>query len=194
MAPRVRRTNRVAHCPFMPVFGAAVDHVRTRAAAPNSGTSTASAISTSSAGIAVVVARPRQPGDRRSDRRPGPSPAARLATSSPTRSPPRRRSTVERPARSRRPGRRGQMFFCNSGAEANECAIKLARKYGGRGRHTVVSALGSFHGRTLATLAATGQPTKHEPFLPMPEGFRHVAWGDLDAHARPRSTARWRPS
>ena len=62
-----------------------------------------------------------------------------------------------------------------------ECAIKLARKHGGRGRHTVVSALGSFHGRTLATLAATGQPTKHEPFQPMPEGFRHVAWGDLDA-------------
>ena len=78
-------------------------------------------------------------------------------------------------------GHRGQVFFTNSGAESNECAIKLARKHGGRGRHTVVSALGSFHGRTLATLAATGQPTKHEPFAPMPEGFRHVAWGDLDA-------------
>jgi predicted acetylornithine/succinylornithine family transaminase len=78
-------------------------------------------------------------------------------------------------------GQRGQIFFTNSGAESNECAIKLARKYGGRGRHTVVSALGSFHGRTLATLAATGQPAKHEPFVPMPEGFRHVPWGDLDA-------------
>ena len=78
-------------------------------------------------------------------------------------------------------GRRGQVFFTNSGAESNECAIKLARKYGGRGRHTVVSALGSFHGRTLATLAATGQPAKHEPFVPMPDGFRHVAWGDVDA-------------
>lgn len=78
-------------------------------------------------------------------------------------------------------GKRGQIFFTNSGAESNECAIKLARKYGGRGRHTVVTALGSFHGRTLATLAATGQPSKHEPFAPMPEGFRHVAWGDLDA-------------
>lgn len=75
----------------------------------------------------------------------------------------------------------GQVFFTNSGAESNECAIKLARKHGGRGRHTVVSALASFHGRTLATLAATGQPSKHEPFAPMPEGFRHVAWGDLDA-------------
>lgn len=78
-------------------------------------------------------------------------------------------------------GHAGQVFFTNSGAESNECAIKLARKHGGRGRHTVVSALGSFHGRTLATLAATGQPTKHEPFQPMPEGFRHVAWGDIDA-------------
>ena len=76
-------------------------------------------------------------------------------------------------------GRQGQIFFTNSGAESVECTIKLARKHGS-GRHTVVSALGSFHGRTLATLAATGQPTKHEPFQPMPEGFRHVAWGELD--------------
>ena len=76
------------------------------------------------------------------------------------------------------------MFFTNSGAEAIECALKLARKHGGRGRHVVVSALGSFHGRTLAALAATGQPTKHEPFQPMPEGFHHVAWGDLDALAK----------
>ncbi|MDX2378390.1 MAG: acetylornithine/succinylornithine family transaminase [Acidimicrobiia bacterium] len=78
-------------------------------------------------------------------------------------------------------GEAGQVFFTNSGAEAVECAIKLARKHGGRGRHSVVSALGSFHGRTLAALAATGQPTKHEPFHPMPEGFRHVAWHDIDA-------------
>jgi acetylornithine/N-succinyldiaminopimelate aminotransferase len=77
----------------------------------------------------------------------------------------------------------GQVFFCNSGAEANECAIKLARKWGGRGRHVVVSAYGSFHGRTLATLHATGQPAKHEAFQPLPEGFRHVAWNDVDALA-----------
>ncbi len=75
----------------------------------------------------------------------------------------------------------GQVFFTNSGAEANECALKLARKSGGRGRHVVVSAYGSFHGRTLATLHATGQPAKHEAFQPLPEGFRHVAWCDLDA-------------
>ena len=75
----------------------------------------------------------------------------------------------------------GQVFFCNSGAEANEAAIKLARKWGGHGRHVVVSAYGSFHGRTLATLHATGQPAKHEAFQPLPEGFRHVAWNDLDA-------------
>lgn len=78
----------------------------------------------------------------------------------------------------------GQVFFCNSGAEANEAAFKMARKFGGRGRHVVVSALGSFHGRTLAALAATGQPEKHEPFQPMPEGFRHVPFGDFDALSR----------
>jgi acetylornithine/N-succinyldiaminopimelate aminotransferase len=77
----------------------------------------------------------------------------------------------------------GKVFFCNSGAEANECAIKLARRFGGLGRHVVVSAYGSFHGRTLATLHATGQPAKHEAYQPLPEGFRHVAWDDLDALA-----------
>jgi predicted acetylornithine/succinylornithine family transaminase len=77
-------------------------------------------------------------------------------------------------------GTRGQVFFANSGAEANECALKLARRFGGRGRHVVVSAFGSFHGRTLATLHATGQPAKHEAFQPLPEGFRHVAWCDLE--------------
>ena len=77
----------------------------------------------------------------------------------------------------------GRVFFCNSGAEANEAAIKLARRWAGPGRHVVVSAYGSFHGRTLATLHATGQPTKHEAFQPLPEGFRHVAWKDADALA-----------
>ncbi|MFP5320750.1 MAG: acetylornithine/succinylornithine family transaminase [Acidimicrobiia bacterium] len=72
-----------------------------------------------------------------------------------------------------------QVFFCNSGAESNEAAIKLARKFGGRGRHTVVCAFASFHGRTLATLHATGQPQKWEAFQPLPEGFRHVPWNDL---------------
>lgn len=76
-------------------------------------------------------------------------------------------------------GREGQVFFCNSGAEANEAALKLARKFGGRGRHAVISAYGSFHGRTLASLAATGQPAKHEPFQPMPDGFRHVTFNDV---------------
>lgn len=73
----------------------------------------------------------------------------------------------------------GQVFFCNSGAEANEAAIKLARKFGGRGRHVMVTALGSFHGRTLGALAMTGQPAKHEAFQPMPEGFRYCEYGDL---------------
>ncbi len=78
----------------------------------------------------------------------------------------------------------GKVFFGNSGAEANECAIKLARKWAGHGRYVVVSAYGSFHGRTLATLHATGQPSKHEAFQPLPEGFRHVPWQDLEALER----------
>jgi acetylornithine/N-succinyldiaminopimelate aminotransferase len=75
----------------------------------------------------------------------------------------------------------GQVFFCNSGAEANECAFKLARRWAGPGRHVVVSTWGSFHGRTLATLTATGQPAKHQPFRPLPEGFVHVPYDDLEA-------------
>jgi predicted acetylornithine/succinylornithine family transaminase len=75
----------------------------------------------------------------------------------------------------------GQVFFTNSGAEAVECAIKLARRCGGHGRHSIISAYGSFHGRTLGALAATGQPAKWEGFQPLPEGFRHVVWNDLDA-------------
>jgi len=81
----------------------------------------------------------------------------------------------------------GRVFFANSGGEANECAIKLARRYGqlngGRDRYHVISAYGSFHGRTLATLAATGQPQKQETFQPLPGGFRQVAFDDLDALA-----------
>lgn len=78
----------------------------------------------------------------------------------------------------------GQVFFTNSGAEANECAIKLARKWGklNRGRaYRIISTLGSFHGRTLAALAATGQPGKWEGFEPLPDGFGHVAFNDLAA-------------
>jgi predicted acetylornithine/succinylornithine family transaminase len=81
----------------------------------------------------------------------------------------------------------GNVFFCNSGAEANECAIKLARRYGqangGRERYHVVSTYASFHGRTLTTLAATGQPQKQETFQPLPSGFRQVSFADLDALA-----------
>ncbi len=73
----------------------------------------------------------------------------------------------------------GQVLFQNSGAEANEAAIKIVRKFQGRGGHVIISALRSFHGRTLAALAATGQPEKHEPFQPLPEGFRHVVWNDV---------------
>jgi len=79
----------------------------------------------------------------------------------------------------------GRLFFSNSGAEANECAIKLARRYGQKHGvpHTyhVVSALNSFHGRTLMTLAATGQPAKQAAFQPMPPGFWQVPYGDIGA-------------
>ena len=75
----------------------------------------------------------------------------------------------------------GQVFFANSGAEANECAIKLARRWAGPGRFAVVSTWDAFHGRTLATLAATGQPDKQKAFLPLPDGFDHVPFDDLTA-------------
>lgn len=74
----------------------------------------------------------------------------------------------------------GQVFLCNSGAEASEAAIKLARRWGGPGRAGVVAMWGGFHGRTLGALAATGQPTKQEPFVPLPEGFRHAVYGDIE--------------
>ncbi|QLA21139.1 aspartate aminotransferase family protein [Desulfolutivibrio sulfoxidireducens] len=79
----------------------------------------------------------------------------------------------------------GKAFFCNSGAEANEAAIKLARRFmrevRGREAFEIITLAGSFHGRTLATLTATGQDKIKHGFAPLPEGFKTVAWGDLDA-------------
>ena len=75
-------------------------------------------------------------------------------------------------------------FFCNSGAEANEAAVKLARKYGKLklgGAFEVISALNSFHGRTLAMVAATGQAKFQEPFIPLPDGFVNVEFSDVEA-------------
>lgn len=74
-----------------------------------------------------------------------------------------------------------KIFLANSGAEANEAAIKLARIHAGEGRYQVISLAGSFHGRTLATVAATGQPKFHKGFEPLPEGFLHAPFGDLQA-------------
>jgi acetylornithine aminotransferase len=73
----------------------------------------------------------------------------------------------------------GAVFLANSGAEANEAALKLARRVTGRERF--VAAAGGFHGRTFATLAATGQPEKHAPFAPLPGWFTHVPFGDVEA-------------
>lgn len=77
-----------------------------------------------------------------------------------------------------------KVFFCNSGAEANEAAIKLARRYWydkGSSRHKIISMRDSFHGRTLATITATGQPKFQEGFAPLPEGFSYVPFNDLEA-------------
>jgi acetylornithine aminotransferase/acetylornithine/N-succinyldiaminopimelate aminotransferase len=74
-----------------------------------------------------------------------------------------------------------RVFFGNSGAEANEAAIKLARKYSGGDRFEIISLAGSFHGRTLATVAATGQPKFHQGFEPLPAGFLHAEFGDIAA-------------
>lgn len=73
-----------------------------------------------------------------------------------------------------------KVFFCNSGAEANEGAFKLARKFG-RGRYEIITFENSFHGRTLAALAATGQKKYQEGFSPLPEGFKMVKFNDLEA-------------
>jgi acetylornithine/N-succinyldiaminopimelate aminotransferase len=74
-----------------------------------------------------------------------------------------------------------KVFLANSGAEANEAAIKLARIASAPGRYEIISLAGSFHGRTLATVAATGQPKFHAGFEPLPEGFVHVPFGDIGA-------------
>lgn len=78
----------------------------------------------------------------------------------------------------------GKVFFANSGAEANEGAVKLARKYTkakkSEGCYEIITALGSFHGRTMKMLAATGQPDKQRPFEPMPVGFKHVPLNEIE--------------
>ncbi len=77
-----------------------------------------------------------------------------------------------------------RVFFCNSGAEANEAAIKLARKYSkqryGEGRYEIITAYNSFHGRTIATITATGQDKVKEGFEPLLPGFRHVRYNDIE--------------
>jgi acetylornithine/N-succinyldiaminopimelate aminotransferase len=77
-----------------------------------------------------------------------------------------------------------RVFFCNSGAEANEAAIKLARKWGAKNRggaFEIITTTGSFHGRTLAAVTAGGQDKYSDPFKPLPPGFVHVPYNDLDA-------------
>ena len=73
-----------------------------------------------------------------------------------------------------------KVFFCNSGTEANEAAIKFARKWG-KGRNHIITAINSFHGRTLGSLAATGQYKIWEGFGPLAPGFIYVPYGDIEA-------------
>lgn len=73
-----------------------------------------------------------------------------------------------------------KVFFCNSGAESNEAAIKFSRKFG-RGRYEIITFCDSFHGRTLAAIAATGQKKYQEGFQPLPEGFKTVKFNDIEA-------------
>ncbi len=77
----------------------------------------------------------------------------------------------------------GQCFFCNSGTEANEAAIKLARLAGGQGRYKIVTMVNSFHGRTMGSLSATGQPKYHAGVEPLLPGFKYAPFGDLAAAA-----------
>lgn len=78
-----------------------------------------------------------------------------------------------------------RVFFCNSGAEAMESAIKFARKYGSKsGRYEMITMINSFHGRTLAALTATGQEKHHKGFEPLPEGFKYVPFNDFEALKR----------
>jgi len=77
--------------------------------------------------------------------------------------------------------RNSRVFFCNSGAEANEAALKISRR---TGRSKIVAAQGSFHGRTMGALSMTGQPAKREPFTPLLKGITHVPFGDLAAMRR----------
>lgn len=77
----------------------------------------------------------------------------------------------------------GQCFFCNSGTEANEAAIKLARLNGGSGRYKIVTMINGFHGRTMGSLSATGQPKYHAGVEPLVPGFKYAPFGDLAAAA-----------
>ncbi|HLJ93267.1 MAG TPA: aspartate aminotransferase family protein [Gemmataceae bacterium] len=86
-------------------------------------------------------------------------------------------------ALSDRSGFQGQCFFCNSGTEAIEAAIKLARLNGKPGRYKIISMINSFHGRTMGALTATGQPKYHQGIEPLLAGFSYAPFGDLDAAA-----------
>ena len=138
------------------------------------GTPTASATSTCSGGIAVNALGHAHPavvagGDRAGRHA---RPHLQLLHQ------PARRRTGRASCSTLVGARHGKVLFCNSGAEANEAAFKMARL---TGRTKVIACDGAFHGRTMGALALTGQPAKRTPFEPLPAGVVHVPYGDIDA-------------
>ncbi len=87
-------------------------------------------------------------------------------------------STIDEKITLKNKSESGKVFFSNSGAEANECAIKVAKKFGDHKRFKTLTAFNSFHGRTIATLSATGQPEKHKPFAPLLDQFNYFEFGN----------------
>ena len=132
------------------------------------------------------LARARAPGLRRRDRDAGGDARARLQLLR-DRAAARARRAAQAP---RRRGRRGRVYFGNSGAEANEAAFKLARLHGGTERPRILALTDAFHGRTMGTLALTGKPYMREPFLPMTPGRRAHRLDDRGARGRDRRSRR----
>ena len=149
MTPTPSPTDGARRLPVHAGVRAAADHVRASGRGTELWDSDGKRYLDFLGGLAVIGARPRQPGRRRGDRRPRPSELLHVSNLFANPVATQAAMEIDR-LLAEATGHAGQVFFTNSGAEANECALKLARKHGGRGRHVVVSALGSFHGRTLA--------------------------------------------
>ena len=169
----------MTHCPFMPVFGAAAGDVRARPGHRAVGHD-GQALPRLPVRARRHVARARQPGGRRGDRRAGRARCCTSATCSPTSRWPRG-AVEDRRAAPDGPGAPARCSSATPAPRPTSAAIKLARKFGGRGRHIVVGASGA----STAARWRRWPPPVSRPSTsrssPMPEGFRHVPWDDLDA-------------